>query len=74
MKAVDTTKWVAAYSPCARFGKMTCNNVESVNSALIAAREEPLLDCLMTIEKYVSGKWVEFQRQDDQVGSADRLR
>ena len=59
MEAVDKTKWSAAYSPCARFGMMTSSSVESVNSALIAAREEPLLDCLMTIEKYVSGKWVE---------------
>nr|CCA23907.1 AlNc14C212G8948 [Albugo laibachii Nc14] len=60
MEAVDKTKWAAAYTPCARFGTMTSNNVESVNSALMAAREEPLLDCLMTIEKYLSGKWVEF--------------
>nr|CCA27099.1 transposon protein putative [Albugo laibachii Nc14] len=60
MEAVDKKKWAAAYSPCAHFGTMTSNNVESVNSALMAAREEPLLDCLMTIEKYLIGKWVEF--------------
>lgn len=60
MEAVDKTKWAAAYSPCIRFGTMTSNNVESVNSALIDARQEPLLDCLMTIEKYVCDKWVEF--------------
>nr|CCA23727.1 putative protein [Albugo laibachii Nc14] len=60
VSAVDKTKWSAAYSPCARFGMMTSSNVESVNSALMAAREEPLLDCLMTIEKYLSGKWVKF--------------
>ena len=58
MEAVEKTKCAAAYSPCAHFGAMISNNVESVNSALIAAREEPLLDCLKTIEKYVSGKWV----------------
>ena len=80
MEAVDKKKWAAAYSPCAHFGTMTSNNVVSVNSALMAAREEPLLDCLMTIEKYLSGKWVKWvkvgqlHRQDDQVGSADRLR
>nr|CCA22381.1 AlNc14C152G7556 [Albugo laibachii Nc14] len=60
MEAVDKTKWAAAYSPCARFGTMTTKNVDSVNSALMAARREPLLDCLMTIEKYVSGKLIDF--------------
>nr|CCA25172.1 AlNc14C279G10084 [Albugo laibachii Nc14] len=58
-EAVDKKKWAAAYSPCARFGTMTSNNIESVISTLMAARQESLLDCLMTIEKYVSGKWVE---------------
>lgn len=57
---VELTKWAAAYSPCARFGTMTSNNVESVNNVLLQARTEPLLDCLMTVEKYVGAKWVEF--------------
>nr|CCA16352.1 PREDICTED: hypothetical protein [Albugo laibachii Nc14] len=60
MEAVDKKKWAVAYNPCARFGTMTRNNVESVNSALMAAHEVPILDCLMSIENYVSGKWVEF--------------
>nr|CCA28199.1 PREDICTED: hypothetical protein [Albugo laibachii Nc14] len=59
MEAVEKTKCAAAYSPCAHFGAMISNNVESVNSALMAAREGPLLECLMTIENYVSGKSVE---------------
>nr|CCA27928.1 PREDICTED: hypothetical protein [Albugo laibachii Nc14] len=60
MESVDTTKWAAAYSPCARFGTMTCNNDESVNSAPMTARQEPLLDYLMIIKKYASGKRFEF--------------
>lgn len=60
MEAVSKVKWSATHSPCTRFGTMTSNNVESTNNVLLAAREMPLLDCLMHIEKYVGGKWVEF--------------
>lgn len=56
---VDLSKWATAYSPCPRFGTMTSNNVESVNNVLLQARAEPLLDCLMTVERYVGAKWIE---------------
>nr|CCA22654.1 AlNc14C162G7805 [Albugo laibachii Nc14] len=87
MEDVDKTNWATAYSPCARFAKgntylsmnhiihandiSTRNNVESVNSTLMAARLEPLLDCLMTIEKYVSGYWVEFTSNMTKWGQLD---
>jgi hypothetical protein len=53
LEAADKVKWSAAHSPCPRFGTMTSNNVESTNSALLQAREKPLLDCLMDVEQYV---------------------
>lgn len=59
MEAVAATKWSAAHSPCPRFGTMTSNNVESVNSILRPARDMPLLDCFMFIEKYVGRRWVD---------------
>ena len=59
MTAVEKTKWSAAHSPCARFGTMTSNNVESINSVFLSARAKPLLDCLMHVEQYVGVKWVE---------------
>ena len=44
MEAVHKTKRSAAYSPFIHFGTTTSSNVESVNSALINARQEALFD------------------------------
>jgi hypothetical protein len=65
---VDLSKWAAAYSPCPRFGTMTSNNVESVNNVLLQARAEPLLDCLMAVERYVGTKWIEFVKKSSSWG------
>lgn len=54
---VGKDKWSLCYSPCPRFGTLTSNNVESVNGALRKIRKLPILDCLMSIERYIGDKW-----------------
>jgi hypothetical protein len=36
---------------------LTSNSVESINSALRGIRKLPILDCLLSIERYVGTKW-----------------
>lgn len=47
----DELKWVATYSIRPRFGTMASNNVESGSNVLLEARDRPILDCLMAVEK-----------------------
>lgn len=56
---VGKEKWALLYSAVPRFGTVTSNNVESVNSVLRHIRSLPILDCLMAIERYVGTKWFE---------------
>ena len=55
---VGKEKRSLCYSPYARFGTLTSNNVESVNGALRNICKLSILDCLMAIERYVGVKWV----------------
>ncbi|KAF1313637.1 putative Transposon protein, partial [Globisporangium splendens] len=55
---VGKEKWSTCYSPCPRYGTLTSNNVESINGVLRGIRKLPILDCLMSIERYVGSKWV----------------
>ena len=59
LEDIPLEKWSVCHSPCPRFGVYTSNNVESINSALRAARKLPILDMLMAIERYVGLKWSE---------------
>jgi hypothetical protein len=54
---IGKEKWSLCYSPCSRYGMLTSNSVESINSALRGIRKLPILDCLLSIERYVGTKW-----------------
>jgi hypothetical protein len=55
--SIGKEKWSLCYSPCSRYGMLTSNSVESINSALRGIRKLPILDCLLSIERYVGTKW-----------------
>lgn len=57
LRDVDKIKGAVTYSIRPRFVTMTSENVNSVNKVMLEARERPLL---MTVEKYIGIKWVEF--------------
>lgn len=47
---IGKEKWTTAYSSCPRFGMVTSNHVESMNSALREVRRPLILECLQAIE------------------------
>lgn len=54
---VGKEKWSVAYSCCPRFGVISSNHVESINSALRGIRRLPILECLQAIEYRVGNMY-----------------